>query len=388
MESPTLIRSFFRDVIAFFEPKRTEGARRPVCFVTTHILRDRPYFLEAVARIAEIVSLTPKPKSIDRNTLAWLKNQYPVHHFSREDLANPEPLLAVIGEQDQTRPFVLSDIGGYYCPVVSQLFELFPDRFLGVIEDTENGFQRYSRLTNIAFPVISVARSSLKNPEDFLIGQSIVYSAEALLRERGDILQGRGATVIGYGKLGRSIASTLRERHVETTVFDTNPITTIEALSHGFHIAQDKKEALSKAGLVFCATGNIALRGCDFSRLPDGCYIATATSSDDELQTGDIKERFRRRRETDFVVRYSAKTKSFYLLNHGQAVNFLHGAVVGPFIYLIQGEVLAAMCLLQSSSIQPGLSETPVHVRRRIAQFWLKHFQPSAVSHTENHGDC
>lgn len=64
----------------------------------------------------------------------------------------------------------------------------------------------------------------LKDPEDFLVGQSVVFSTEALMRGRGDILHGRTALVIGFGKLGSSIARLLHAKGVQVTVFDIDPV--------------------------------------------------------------------------------------------------------------------------------------------------------------------
>jgi adenosylhomocysteinase len=101
-------------------------------------------------------------------------------------------------------------------------------------------------------------------------------------------LSGRTACVIGYGKLGRSIAHLLHARHVRTVVYDCDPIRQVEAMSHGFPVGGDLRKALCGAGLVICATGNLALRRPDFSLLDNGAYVATVTSSDDELEIGDL----------------------------------------------------------------------------------------------------
>ena len=53
-----------------------------------------------------------------------------------------------------------------------------------MVEDTENGLRRYLGAWKPPCPVFSVARSPLKDPEDYLVGQSVVFSAEALLRGR------------------------------------------------------------------------------------------------------------------------------------------------------------------------------------------------------------
>ena len=75
-------------------------------------------------------------------------------------------------------------------------------KLIGVVEDTENGHKRYEQIAFPPCPVLSVARSPLKEPEDFLVGHAIVFSAEALIRQSGVVMVNKRALVIGYGKIG------------------------------------------------------------------------------------------------------------------------------------------------------------------------------------------
>lgn len=63
-----------------------------------------------------------------------------------------------------------------------------------------------------------------------------------------------------------------------------------------------------------------------------------------------------------------------YVLAGGNAVNFLHGASVGAFIFLVQAEILAALARLSGGDIEPGYHEMPDADRRLIASIWLAHF--------------
>ncbi len=243
-----------------------------------------------------------------------------------------------------------------------------------MIEDTENGHRRYAELDKLPCPVVSVARSPLKDPEDFLVGQSVVFSTEALMRGRGDILHGRQALVIGFGKLGSSIARLLHAKGVHVTVYDIDAVRRTQALSQGFTVARDREHALSGAGLVLCATGSIALRGEDFRLLRNGAYIATVTSSEDELELSGLPDVYTLAHAGDHVTRYQTTGHYFYLLNHGNAVNFLHGASVGPFIFLVQAEILAAIRFLAQDQLVPGMYEMDSATRSTIAATWLDYF--------------
>ncbi|WP_322780263.1 adenosylhomocysteinase, partial [Frankia sp. Cas4] len=219
-----------------------------------------------------------------------------------------------------------------------------------------------------------VARSSLKLAEDYLVGQSVVFSTEALLRAHGDVLHGREACVIGYGKIGRSVATTLRAKSIRTTVCETDPVRAVEAMAHGFPVTATKGGALSRSGVVVCATGNRALTGHDFYELRTGAYLATVTSSDDELDLGVVRGTYQESRLGPHLTRLSRGDHHFYLLNDGNAVNFIHGASVGPFIFLVHGEILAAISALPSGPLEPGFHEVDPQDREMISRLWLHHF--------------
>ncbi|MGH3451229.1 MAG: hypothetical protein ACRDQW_10990, partial [Haloechinothrix sp.] len=58
----------------------------------------------------------------------------------------------------------------------------------------------------------------------------------------------------------------------------------------------------------------------------------------------------------------------------GPTVNFLHGASVGPFIFLVQAEILTALARLAGYKIEPGYHEVDNADRRLIAETWLNYF--------------
>lgn len=366
-------RDFFARVCAEFP-----CVGRPVSIIVTHLLPDRPFFIEALARQTDVGLILAKPKSIHHATKKLLSARFPTE-IARGRFVDGPSMVRLLARRCGGRPAILLDIGGYFADVASFAAANYDGGILAIVEDTENGLRRYERQERLSCPVISVARSPLKAAEDFLVGQSIVHSVEALLRGQGDILHGRTACVIGYGKLGRSIANLLHARHVRTAVFDIDPIRSVEAMSHGFSVADRLESALRGAGLVFCATGNMSLLRADFASLDDGAYIATVTSSDDELALDLIDGDYVQERVADHITRFRKNGRHFYLLNHGQAVNFIHGAAVGPFIYLVQAEILVSAARSSAAPLAAGLSENDAPLRRRIAEAWLDCFGPRAA---------
>jgi adenosylhomocysteinase len=353
---------------------RFASADQLTSFLITHLLPERPGFIRAVASLSRLRAVLPKPKSIDPAAQREVEQAVPCDTLTRDLFADPGTALDYLESRAAGEPVALLDIGGYFAPALPDLHGRFTGRIAGVIEDTENGHRRYADLDKLPCPVISVARSPLKDPEDHLVGQSVVFSTEALLRGHGDILHGRPALVIGFGKLGSSIARLLHTKGVHVTVYDIDPVRRAQALSQGFAVARDRESALTGAGLVLCATGAVSLRGEDFPHLRNGAYIATVTSSEDELDLAGLPDIYTRTTVGAHLTRYQTTGHFFYLANGGNAVNFLHGASVGPFIHLVQAEILAGIRMLASGDLEPGIHEVSTTDRTAIATTWLHYF--------------
>ncbi|MGY5133405.1 adenosylhomocysteinase [Streptomyces nigrescens] len=361
--------AYFAKIASQFAP--TEW---PTSFLVTHLLAERPGFVRAVAAMSRLRALLPKPKSINTTAQREIEQMIPCDTLSRELFTNAETALDYFEARAAGEPVILLDVGGYFAPTLAEVHSRFSGQLLGVVEDTENGHRRYADLDKLPCPVVSVARSPLKDPEDFLVGQSVVFSTEAVMRGRGDILHGRPALVIGFGKLGSSIARLLHAKGVQVTVHDIDPVRRTQALSQGFAVARDREGALRAAGLVLCATGALSLHGEDFPHLRNGAYVATVTSSEDELELSSLPDVYTRTMVGDHVTRYQTTGHYFYLANGGNAVNFLHGASVGPFIFLIQAEILAGIRMLTRTDLAPGLHEANADDRAAIAATWLSYF--------------
>jgi len=363
------ITAYFTKVTSPFAP-----TRRVSSIAVTHLLAERPLFLHALAQLTQVCALLPKPKSIDPTAHQEASQHWRCDQLDRNRFACPEQALSYLENRAPGQRLVLLDVGGYFAPALPQICDRFSGQILGLVEDTENGHRRYLAYDKPPCPVYSVARSPLKTPEDYLVGQSVVFSTEALIRSRGEILYGRGATVIGFGKLGSSVAHMLHTRNVQVTVFDTDPVKRTHALAQGFRTTCSLREALTDAGIIVCATGNLALRQGDFDRVANGAYIASVTSSDDELELDVLHRSYTSEHVAPHVTRYSRTGHYFYVLNDGNAVNFLHGASVGAFIFLVQAEILAAVALLADQEHEPGHHELPADIRESIAATWLDHF--------------
>jgi adenosylhomocysteinase len=181
--------------------------------------------------------------------------------------------------------FVLLDIGGYFARTAGRVRESFGARFRGVVEDTENGLQKYLGARDLRYPVLQVARSPLKDNEDYMVGRAIAFSAESLLRNLSILVNGRRVGAIGYGKIGRSVAEAFRLNQGVVSVFDNDHVRLTHAYSRGFGVLP-KQQLLRERDILCLATGNKSLSSTDFKHLKNGAFLFSVTSSDDEMAAG------------------------------------------------------------------------------------------------------
>ncbi len=340
--------------------------------VLTHLLDDRPELLEALEGIAEIKMVIAIPYSIHQVTYEQLKGRYNIVTPTLAQLYDTEYLGQLL-QQANPKPTILLEIGGYFAKALAQAKAL-PEHIIGVIEDTEMGHREYlQHLDQIACPVVSVARSVLKETEDFLVGSSCLFSTEKVLRQAGFPIEGKRSLVLGFGKVGRGIAHSLLRHHCPVLVYDTDPIKRINALSEGFQIPH-KQQALSEAEVIYGATGVQSIQGEDISYLRRGALLVSCSSKDIEFDLGYMNQYYQKQQMADHLLRYKNGAHSFYLAREGRPINFIDGAVIGPALALVQAEIMLAIPRVLALKKQRGLFETDLATKKLLAEKWLNYF--------------
>lgn len=371
-------RLFYENIIS---KARTTGENY-IAVVVSHIIPDAVHYLRAIDTIVPIQTIVPKPNSIDEKTYTIVRKDFKISHVCREDMAQDTENEVIRILENTNEKILLFDIGGYFAHIHETWPVTILERIALIIEDTENGYQKYEHVIgdserkkqNYPFKVVSVARSPLKENEDFLVGQFVFFSADALMREDGKLIQYLKCGILGYGKIGRSIASHLLQRGVKPAVYDTNPLKRVSAFNELNRIP-DRDSIIKESDILFSATGNKSLKIEDFRELKNGCYIFSVTSSDDELElefTGEYEKQEVRKH----IFKYSNENMNyFFLVNDGNAVNFIYNAVMGDFIHLVRAEMILAINGLPGYA--PGkISTVPTDIRENIAESWLKVFEP------------
>lgn len=365
-------RGFFKRIL-----EQTDTKNIDKLLVVTHVVKESEHFILAVNDVKPIAFLVPKSSSLCEKTSKKISSFVDIFPHSKFDIRSKcQIVIDDIKKKIGSSSFAIIDTGGYFSTIVQPLFKSFKHQLVGIVEDTENGYQKYQKVLNehgkTPFPIVSVARSKLKDPEDYLVGQAIVFSADSLLREVGQILTGKKAVVFGYGKIGSSIARHLSVKGVQVKVYDSNPIKQVLALSHGYQ-TNSREILLSSSDIIFCATGNKSINPLDFSYIKRNSFIFTATSADDEIDSHEELIKNSKSHLNTKISKVSIGGNEFFLCNEGNAANFMHGGVVGPFINLVQAELLLGLSELSSAS-KERISEIEDKRKEFISDAWMNCF--------------
>ena len=208
------------------------------CIVVMHIITGCEKFLEAINSVCKVDAVIPKPNSINNEILENIKNKYNIMHIKRDEMETNQEIIQLI--KNVKKKLIIFDIGGYFSRIINKAD--INKKIKCIIEDTENGYQKYEK-SNANVNIISVARSKLKENEDYLVGQSIVFSADAILRDMGKLMNYLDCGIMGFGKIGASIASHLLQRGIKPKVYDKDAIRQIEAYNRGSNIQSKEKIA-------------------------------------------------------------------------------------------------------------------------------------------------
>src|SRR2546430_2390625 len=225
----------------------------------------------------------------------------------------------------ETHPQITMDDGA---DVVTELHtrrrELLPT-VRGGTEETTTGVTRLRAMAAegvLAYPIIAVNDAFTKHLFDnrFGTGQSAV---DGILRATNLLLAGRTVAVVGYGWVGRGIASRLRGMGAITLVCEVDPLRGLEAAMEGFEVTT-VVDAASRAGLLVTATGNVNVIGRDaIDALRDGAVLANAGHFNDEIDLAYLTAIATACREVrPFVREYRLKNgRSVVVLADGRLVN-------------------------------------------------------------------
>lgn len=358
----------------FFEASVPLSGRDIAVILVAHAVRGVSGLALGLERVGRIAAVIVKPNSADESQLEWLQGRYKTVTGSRKHMLEKDVVLDLVKNTvNPNGEFLIADVGGYFAPHIAQLARVFGDRFLGVIEDTENGLQRYESLPSIDSPVLSIARSEIKLPEDQMIGRWLFQSWRSACRDLGRDEGLETPLILGFGKIGAGIASALVQSGFRPRIVEPDPLRALDASSRGYDVV-DVAQSLSAATSVFSATGNHSLGLLEAPALASDVLIVAATSRDDEFDFEGLVS------DWELADTGSSGLQSYrrpdgsrvWFLNRGNSANFAYPDLV-EVEYLAPSHAALALAASQLSLRlwAPGLRGVERAAETHIAEEWL-----------------
>jgi adenosylhomocysteinase len=247
----------------------------------------------------------------------------------------------------------------------------------GGIEITSSGANRMRARGSVPFPVININAGRLKDQVENRhgVGEAIW---QAVQLTTGMHLAGRRVLVVGYGPVGRGLATYARAAGMAVEVCEEDPVRRLFAHYDGYP-TPPLDEAISRVGLLVTATGReSAITADHVARARDGLVLINAGHGGDEIDVEGIrKAAVKRDHVADQVARYQLDSgRSITILGDGHPLNIvLNSGSPEPVLLHFAVLGLTLEWLASSPALRPG--EVPVtdDIENRAAQLALDALQ-------------
>jgi adenosylhomocysteinase len=230
----------------------------------------------------------------------------------------------------------------------------------------------------LRFPVIAVNDSPAKRLFDNRFGTA-ESTLQALMGITNTSISGKTVVVVGYGFVGRGIASRAKGLGAIVAVVESDPIRALEAAMDGFKVMRMSKAA--RVGDVFItATGNRDVIRAEHMRLmKDGAILCNAGHFDVEIDIEGLSKLAVGRREVlsdveEFRLRDGRR---LYLLARGRLVNLAGERSLGHPIEIMDMsfslQALSVEYLLEhAGELEDRVYDVPAEIDRKVAKLKLK----------------
>lgn len=287
------------------------------CF--QHVRPDTPMTLLPLARAGATVRVAAVNADSTDDTAAAVLARSGVEVWAWSGMSETDRLEGL--ERLCARPAdALSDMGGELIAAVARRRGPFP---AAALEATTSGI-RHLAGQNVPFPVFDWNDIPLKDRlhNRHHVGIQVWPAFSDIT---GLAIFGRRVLVVGFGPVGRGVATQARALGAVVSVSEVDPVKSLEAQQHGLQVVS-LEEGLRSCSIVITATGREAVLGPDalaFTRA--GAILANVGHGNREIDV-DWLERHPGRPVRPHIQRYDLKDHHVYLLNRGSLVNIAAGA--------------------------------------------------------------
>lgn len=275
------------------------------------------------------------------------------------------------------RPQILADVG---FDLVGKLLDSGAplDGFRGAVEITRSGIQALRQRENPSFPVVNINDGRLKNAVENRhgVGEGVWRAVGTLT---GMHLAGRRLLVIGYGPVGRGLASYARAAGMSVEVVEADPVRRLFAHYDGYP-TDSIEAALARASVVVTATGRPgALTVEHLQQARDGVVVLNAGHGGDEIDLVGLRDASDGvDHVAEKVVRYRLDDgRRITILADGNPLNIVTNSG-SPEPVLLHFAVLGLTLewMARFGDLPPGEQLVPEELETRAALLALDALQP------------
>jgi len=352
--------------------------------LVAHLFDDTMRMIDALAGIMDFDAIVGVPYSSgsEATRLKWQARYGDRVQCPKTEADFKQVLTAVLQKsllacRNSGQKLVIQEVGGYVVELLHERFQDQLDLVEGVVEITKQGVWRADQL-NLKIPVMHCADSELKRLEAARCGETIARCLDGLMRDLGNTLAGRHATVFGAGWIGFGVAKALRRLDVQPTLVDINPLKVAEARLSGFDAVLSPGD-LSRCDLVVGAAGRLSVTADVLKTLRSGCLVASASSRRieidvDFLETAPAYDLHPSIRAFHFAGGPAGGDQQICLVNDGYPANFIpgSGSVADEIVELILGELIVLMADLTTYSYEPGIHRLDSKGEATCTQLWIE----------------
>lgn len=320
---------------------------------------------------ADVVVAGSNPHSTrDEIAAALVDSGIEVHSHRGSDYDRWEADLLAVADSEPE--YIIDDGAELTWRMAEHRPRLF-EQLQGVSEETTTGVARLRALHDrrgLPFPAMAANDAACKHMFDnrYGTGQSTI---QAILSLTNMLLAGMVVTIVGYGWVGRGLATHARGLGARCVVVEVDPIKALEARMDGHEVAPIM-EALPGADLVITATGGVRAVGPNhFPAMRDNVILANAGHHDLEIDVPALSDAS----TTSSTMRPGVEC---YELADGRKVNVLasgalvniagglgHAIEIMDLSFAVQGMSLHQ---LATGDYPPGVHVLPRHLDEAIAR--------------------
>ncbi len=278
------------------------------------------------------------------------------------------------------KPQVLIDDGADLITVVHTKRKELLKVTVGASEETTTGVNRLRIMADdgaLKFPVIAVNNTPSKRFFDNRFGTA-ESTFQAIMGITNSLIAGKRLVVVGYGFVGRGIASRAKGLGAIVTVVETDPIKALEATMDGFSVAP-MSEAAREGDIFITATGGLKVIRAEHMRLMrDGAILCNSGHFNVELDVEGLSRMAKGKSEIlEDVMEFKLKDeRRIYLLAEGRLVNLAGKRSLGhPMEIMDMSFALQALSVVylaeHGKGLSPKVHEVPADIDRKVAELKL-----------------